>query len=47
MWFKWKKDKKDSPEDIEGSKIHREIHIELYTDLFMADRFIEAGKLWC
>ena len=34
--------KKDSPEDIEGSKIHREIHIELYTDLFMADRFIEV-----
>ena len=33
--------KKDSPENIEGS-IHREIHIELYTDLFMADRFIEV-----
>ena len=33
--------KTDSPEDIEGS-IHREIHIELYTDLFMADRFIEV-----
>ena len=33
--------KKESPEDIEGS-IHREIHIELYTDLFMADRFIEV-----